>query len=128
MTTAKKTPPVKAGDRITWSQYSQSGAGWVAAYERTGTVWDGAPIDSGVYNAWWVVPDQPGPGDCYHAVYVGRASTRNPYYSEGPAKGEVYSSRQIQDVTSIMTVGAWRAAQAVKAARQASRAGYATAA
>lgn len=72
-------------------------------------------------------PDQPEPGDCYHVLYVGRASTRNPYYTEGPAKGEVYASRKVQDVTSILTVSAWKAAQAVKAAKT-TRAGYAPAA
>ena len=118
---------VKAGDAIAWTQHSHPGAGWVAPYLRTGIVWSGAPIESGVSNAWWVHPDQPEPGDCYHVLYVGRASTRNPYYSEGPAKGEVYASRKVQDVTSILTVAAWKAAQAVKAAN-ATRAGYAPAA
>lgn len=73
-------------------------------------------------------PDQPEPGDGYHVIYVGRASTRNPYYSEGPAKGEVYASRNVQDITSRWTVTAWKAAQAVKAANASSRARYAQAA
>jgi hypothetical protein len=122
-----KPKPVKAGDAIAWAQYSQSGAGWVAAYTRTGIVWSGASIERGVSNAWWVSPDVPEPGDAYHTVYVGNARTRDYHRTEGPAKGQTYSSREIQDVTSIMTVSAWRAAQEIKRTK-AARTAYATAA
>lgn len=117
-----KTP--KPGDRITWT-HSQTGAGWVPPYTRTGIIWSGAPIEPGVSNAWWVSPDQPEPGDGYHVIYVGRR-TRAPYYG-GPVKGEVYASRMVQDVTSILTVTARRAADAVRATKT-TRAGYAPAA
>jgi hypothetical protein len=89
---------VKAGDRITWTHYSAPGPGWQEPFERSGTVWSGAPVGNSLANAWWVHPDEALPGEtlvygCLLAVgkaagdYKGRGWT-----GSGPRKGEVYSS------------------------------------
>jgi hypothetical protein len=114
------TKPVKPGDRITWRQYSAPGDGWREPFERTGTVFAGAPTGNGLSNAWWVHPDQPEPNDpdTGGVVAVGRASRRSYRFESEPAKGEIYGSWYWEHQAAALTGAAatWRKAQA--AARQ----------
>lgn len=102
---------IKAGSRITWTQYDVTGHQPVT---RTGTVWSPAIIDTGVTNAWWTHPDQPSPDDTYPVVYVGRASKDN-HYTGHPHRGEVYSSHKPQDITAYRTRNAHRVTHALAA-------------
>jgi len=67
---------VKAGDIIVWRQYSEPGSGWREPYYRAGTVWSQAPVGNGLRSAWWVIPDQPEPGEvtAWGCIAVGDAA------------------------------------------------------
>jgi hypothetical protein len=111
---------VKAGDRITWTHYSEPGIGWQEPFERSGIVWSGAPTGNSLSNAWWVHPDEPLPGEalvygCLLAVGKAAADYR-PAGWGGPApkRGEVYSSgywrMQPANLTDLAIFHAERAA------------------
>jgi hypothetical protein len=115
-----------AGDPITWTQfYAQDGP-----ETRTGTVWSECLLDTGLANAWWVIPDEPRPGETLAsgALCVGRSSRRDPHHSadpdypsHGPARGQVYASTRPADSTAHRTVVAWRATREIAEANAARR-------
>jgi hypothetical protein len=105
---------VRPGDRITWRQYVTPGEGWVPAFERSGTVWSDAPVGNGLSSAWWVMPDEPLPGEVLAggALVVGKAAgawrdwTSKDGPDTGPAKGEVYSSSYWRQQPAALTASA----------------------
>jgi NDP-sugar pyrophosphorylase family protein len=81
---------VKSGDRITWTQYRADGTHW----DRVGTVWDLAKLDTGLINAWWVIPDNPEPSEILAsgALCVGKASARCRLHTDCVPRGIMYAS------------------------------------
>lgn len=67
--------PQTPGAEIRWQHFDRDGK----ITKRTGQIWSPAPIVDGLINAWWVIPDDPRPGDLYDAVCVGRARCARTY-------------------------------------------------
>jgi hypothetical protein len=81
---------IKSGDRITWTQVTPDGEGHL----REGTVWDLAMLDTGLVNAWWVVPDAAEPGEVLAsgALCVGKAAKPCKLHEGCVDRGVLYAS------------------------------------
>jgi hypothetical protein len=105
--------PYPPGAEIRWTQLY----GDRPAVERTGTVWEFAPLCAGVRRAYWVLPDAPEYTDGYTAIYVGVASRAHDahgmfgQHAHGwVRKGQTHSSTVPSSNTGAMTHAAASAA------------------
>lgn len=109
MTTTKAPAP---GDAVCWTQIHEDGT----RTERTGTVWDLAPILNGQqHRPVWVIPDEPLPTDGYAAIVVVTAGKTCRTRDAGriPA-GLMFSEDHELSRTGSVTLTAGRAAARIR--------------
>lgn len=109
------TTKIKPGTVIVWTHYTTTGP-----VERIGTVWSLAPtLGGGHKGSYWVIPDEPLPGDLYNAICVGGRGKTNSYLTGAPftlPPGELFSTDDTNKATGSTTWAAGLGATRVQEA------------
>lgn len=96
---------VKPGDVVVWTHYTSHGP-----LDRIGTVWDLAPtLGGGHKGSYWVIPDEPLPGDLYDAICVGGRGKTRSHLTGAPftlPEGALFSTDDTNKATGSVTSAA----------------------